>query len=279
MNAQRLRGIVNLLLEVESAGNLQNAFGQIGNALNNLSNNPTQPNHQIDVRNQIKNAESVIESQVEGRVSLLQRGMLHEIRADRYFSNSILGELHSSLAQNGMTPAVVRDEFNRFVAERKLYLDSLRQIQEGMDRLGINAVDVKEGEAELVILIPRSLFKNHLGGLARELNQTNRIARVFSEVIDGSVEEVEVKQISTTDPTFYLGMTITVSLAIGKTVKQFLECWKNVEEIRRFRAEGRKLGFSESDLPAVDHRIADTVKQAVEEQKGEADRGVSRVVR
>ena len=97
---------------------------------------------------------------------------------------------------------------------------------------------------EIGITIPRKLFDNNLDGLIAELKEIRFILRAFSEVSTGSVEPVILRQISTTDPLFFLGMPAETIAAVGAAVTWVLSTWRQIEEIRNVRAETQNLQFA-----------------------------------
>jgi hypothetical protein len=111
-----------------------------------------------------------------------------------------------------------------------------------MNAIGLTKEVISPGEAEVGFLIPRSFFKNQLDLLVKELNTINNIIRIFSEVVsDGGAEQVEVKQISTTDPQFFFGLSPFTVAAIGISAKWAVGLWGEAEKIRKIRAETKQL--------------------------------------
>lgn len=96
----------------------------------------------------------------------------------------------------------------------------------------------------------------------------NRIIRFFEEVTTGSARPVDVHQISSSDPAIFLGVPVVTVFAIAKAIDYLIEKWKQIEEIRKVRAETKKLGV-ETALVSFDERIQAVVKESVEKQTKE----------
>jgi hypothetical protein len=79
---------------------------------------------------------------------------------------------------------------------------------------------------------------------------------------------VEVHQISSSDPTFVFGLNPATIATIGVTVSWLLAKWKDIEEIRKVRAETKKLGI-ESALKSFDDRIDAVIKEGIEKRTTE----------
>lgn len=145
-------------------------------------------------------------------------------------------------------------------------LDTLTEVWDRLNRLGITVSKLEQGEAEIGFTIPRQLFEDNLDGLIGELRELRFIIRAFSEAVTGSVEPIVVRQISTTDPLFFFGISVSTIVAIGKAVHWVLDTWKKVEEIREVRERTRKLKFEGGKilLEMFDTNIKKTIDVAVE---------------
>lgn len=108
------------------------------------------------------------------------------------------------------------------------------------------------GKLRLGSFLPRSLFHNDFEKLIDELEELDFILRAFSELATGSVETIEVHQISTSDPQFFFGLSPVTIAAIGTAITWALNTWKQVEDVRKVRAETRKLSaFSEKEVDDI----------------------------
>jgi hypothetical protein len=162
-----------------------------------------------------------------------------------------------------MTPVVVRDQLQDFISRRQEFLGSMVKARDGMRSLGFQKQTVAPGEADLAFLIPRDLFGNQLGGLAKELAVINRIVRIFEEVSVAEPPEIEVREISSSEPTFVLGIPLPTILMIGALVQWGLAKWKTVEEIRKIRRESESLGLPKEIVSKFEDHIQSSIESAV----------------
>ncbi len=167
--------------------------------------------------------------------------------------------------ENPMTPMVTSDLLNNSVAGRKQYLAIIRDLQTNLQTIGVEARKVTPGTAEIGLLIPGELFKNHLAELIIELRSINRIIRAFSEIATGSPEPIEIRQISSTDPLFVFGISTATIVMVANVVKWALDTWKEVEKIRKIRAHAQKVtAFTDKDIKDMfDGKIQKSIKTAV----------------
>jgi hypothetical protein len=192
--------------------------------------------------------------------------LLQEIGADKYFIRDSPEEISSSIRENPLTPAVTQQKLQPIRTERTQYIEQITQLRNLLDALGIKASVLQPGDAEIGFLLPRSLFNNRLDQLIKELRDINRIIRAFSETTIGRVEEVEVRDISTSDPLFFFHLTPITIAGIGAAVTWSLNTWKQVEEIRRVRAEIRKTDvLTEKEITDLfDKKITDKISAAID---------------
>lgn len=248
MDSGYLKSLIDRLISDEDDLNIQSKLGDFVNSIERLSANPNNEQIQIEVSDVLA-ALSAALLLIEDRYSPADRKSLREISADRFFDRSLAENIKSDIADNPITPAVVRQSVTQLAAERKSYLDSLRAITAGLSTLNILPSLLNEGDAEVGFTLPRPLFNNDLDGLIKELRTINRVIRAFGELVTGSAEPAEIHSISTSDPSFFFGLNPVVAAAIGGAVTWALNTWKQVEEIRKVRAETRKLTtFTEKEV-------------------------------
>jgi len=158
-----------------------------------------------------------------------------------------------------------------FLKQRAAYLQQVTQLRDSLKAIGIEASTLKTGDAEIGFLLPRSLFNNHLDELIKELRDIHRIIRAFSEATVGGVEEVEVRQISTSDPLFFFHLSVATIAAIGAAVTWALNTWKQVEEIRKVRADIQKTEvLTEKEASEIfDKKITEKIGAAIEAKVNE----------
>jgi hypothetical protein len=194
--------------------------------------------------------------------------LMAEIGAVPYFAHDITDEIAATAQQNAVTPAVVLAKLQAIQSQRSEYITHLTSLRDALKAVGIQENTLQPGSAELGVLLPRPLFHNELAGLISELSVLNQILRLFSEVITGTIEPVEIRQISTTDPIFGFGLSLGVIIAVGKTVTWALATWKTIEEIRKLRHETQKNdAFSEQEVrDFFDTKIEKSIEKAIKEK-------------
>lgn len=265
MNASRLREIVDLLLELETRFQIQTRLNEANGAIQNMISQPQNPDFQTQFSSTLDQLR-VGASQIGEELQPTQISRIVEIGGEKFFVDDLAALIDDWTQKNRVTPAVIQQNLQRFLAERQNYIELIARLRDSLNSVGIKAITLGEGDAEVGILLPRDLFNNELESLIKELGEIRFIFRAFSELATGSAERIEVRQISTSDPQFFFHLNPMTIALLGGAVTWVLNTWKQVEDIRKVRAEARKRGaFSEREVEDIfDKKIRSTIESAVE---------------
>jgi hypothetical protein len=270
MNSERLRRLVDELLQIEKSQQIQKKLSNLNTAISQLASNPGDSNFQVAVNDHLEALDAVLVPLSENRDSVKSEH-LASIGAEFYFGTQMLEMIRSAMSESVLTPAVGHQAVDKMVNERQAYIDNLESLSTGLKAINVKPDDLEPGTAEIGFQIPRNLFDNEFEKLITELKEVRRIIRAFSELTTGSVEPIEVRQISTSDPLFFFGIPAATIVSIGAAITWALNTWKQVEEIRSHRAKLRESAqYSEQEISAFfDKKIESAVDQAVEEKLNE----------
>ncbi len=231
MNTSRLRELVDLLLSLEGELTTQSRLTDVHSALQNMVNQPQNPQFQNDFA-AAKEALAIGAVQTRKLLQPAQIALIEEIGGKRFFVDDISAFIDDLVSKNAVTPAVIQQRVQEFLTERQAYVHLITQLRDSLEGLGIKAIALKPGEAEIGFILPRRLFNNEFDNLIDELKELDFILRAFSELAVGTAEIITVSQISTSDPLFSLGMNPKTIAAIAAAITWALNTWKQVEEIR-----------------------------------------------
>jgi hypothetical protein len=268
MNTDGLLRFLTVLEGLEVNLNIHTRFNALAGALNNLTSQPNQPNYQTEVASRLVDIQAALKSVAES-LSPAQMRLLNDIGGAPYFTLLALDEIKDLMVQNAMTPAVARDRVNQVVTSRSNYMTEISATKKGLERLGFKANGLEPGEAEIGFLIPRELFDNYFDGLIDELKDINQIIRWFSETTTGSVEPVLVRQLSSSDPSFFLGLNPVTVAEIAGAITWLLNTWKQVLEIKKIHHEARELTLAEDTLKALEKEVSRKIDSAISEKMQE----------
>jgi hypothetical protein len=128
----------------------------------------------------------------------------------RFFDPGIADKVQAKVSANAITPQVARDFVNDLATRRALYLATLNNTIGGLEVLKVQKSSNSSGSADVAFLIPRELFKNHLGDFAKELSFINRLIQHVTEGVTGHSAPVPLEGLSSSIPTINLQATAQV---------------------------------------------------------------------
>jgi len=264
MHTSRLRETVEFLLRKNLLHNIDQYLSEIEGQMNNLASSPQNSSFQLELSAALKRLSDAFYSMQE-EFEPSQIKATNEINGHDYFLSDTPSAFSTIINDNPLTPAVARDRINHIISNRRAYINTLTQLNEKLEAVGVEPLELAEDEAEIGFQIPRSMFSNQLDLMTKELNKINRILRAFSELETGSIEPVKIKTISTSDPLFFFGISTPVIIAVGEAVKWGLNLWKEVEEIRLARAQTQKIKSipEEETQTFFDRRITESIETAI----------------
>ncbi|MER8570651.1 hypothetical protein NKH19_00650 [Mesorhizobium sp. M1338] len=264
MNASRLLEIVGLLLDGEDQAATESRFAGLSTALGQLVASPAEPSYQ----QAFSEALDKLNESLDVFLQLFQPAqinLLYDIGAGKYFLDDIVNDIRDWVSEGPATPAVAQDKLAKFLKRRTAFVTQLRNLRTSLAFVGIKNDELEPGQAEVGFLLPRDLFNNQLDKLIDELRFVKRAIRAFSEAATGSAEPIEVRQISTSDPQFFFGLSTATITLLGLTATWAISTWRQVEDIRKIRAETEKISAFKDDPIAelFDAKINKVVEESV----------------
>jgi hypothetical protein len=109
-----------------------------------------------------------------------------------FFADDLVALIDEWVHENAVTPAVAQQKIQALLKQRQDYVNRITELHYSLEAIGIEAVELKECEAEIGFLLPRSLFNNDFEKLISELEELDFILRAFSELALGIVETIQV---------------------------------------------------------------------------------------
>lgn len=259
MNSSRLLEITSLLLKMEQKYQVQQRLNEVVSSIAQLVSQPNLPQFQqiyAQSLNALQSANNSMQSELEPSTI----SQIKELNGSVYFLSDISKTIAEWNSENGMTPAVAQQNISGWTNERQQCINDITQLNSNLTKIGITNHELNLGEAEIGVLLPRPLFHDNLEGLIKELNTINIIMRFFSEIATGTPEEISVRQISTSDPLFFFGLSIESIALIGAAVTWALNTYKQLEDIRKVRAETARVLSPDDASTMFDKKIEEKIQ-------------------
>ncbi|WP_155986404.1 hypothetical protein [Novosphingobium resinovorum] len=196
---------------------------------------------------------------------------LEEIRSDVDFDQSVIKKIDDLVADNPLTPAVIRDAVQKMYDKRVSEFQKYEALRDNLKYYGFEDDGNDPDKGQVGFKIPRDIFSNNFSGLIHELNFLKKLVRLVSEAEGENPEDIEVGSISTTDPVFWLIVAYGVAKSMGKLTDWALSTWKSVEEIRQIRAQTAQLkSFDPDEVEKIfGPKIEAQIKSAIEDKSAE----------
>jgi hypothetical protein len=264
MTSEKLYGLLKFLDTLDTKLGLQKSLEAVVTALTNLVSSPAHPQYQSELATALSTFETAA-SKLGTSITPSQYSEIKEIGGEEFFDTKIADRVKASIQTNAMTPSVAKDFVQELATKRSAFVSIVRGARQNLEKLGIEESAVEPNTADIAFLIPRDIFDNQLGSLAKELTFISRLMRDFSEALTGKAEHVEVEQLSSSVPTVTLMAAAGVISIIGTVINKFLEAWEKIEKIRRLRGELTEIGMRGTAIQELTEQITTTVDEVVEE--------------
>src|SRR5258705_6799189 len=128
----------------------------------------------------------------------------------------------------------------------------MTELLNGFKRLDFSMDDVKAGEGEIGLLVPRESIDSKLDRFTRELHDTAKIIGVFEELTTGQRREPTIRTLSSTDLTVLLDIWPISGAALATAIERIASFYKQVLEIKKLKAEVTRLGLPEKMAQQLD---------------------------
>lgn len=169
------------------------------------------------------------------------------------------GKIQSSgvLLNEAIKP--LQDDLSRL----KDVFENLRSMRDTFNHFDLKRNEIKAGEAELLIILPRSLFDGDIRGFARKLQLLDQIFSAAAEIELDSVEHIELRRLSTSDPVIVGIAAPALVLFILKVVNQILDAYKKTVEIREIQARTVALDLEKETIESLARQASAIIENKI----------------
>ena len=243
MNTDKLYKLLDGMIKAEEKTNTQGHLQGYKNAFTQLMSNPQNINV---VQNTEIHSDTFFTSMEEFKAEFTQNDYLRVCSVSEHFAPN---KYNVAKYTYGADMSALYSRVSELFEKREDVFNRIRNIKENFDYFEIGNKTHEEDEEEeklyeIGFIIPRNLFDNSFDGMIEETQDIQRMVRFFSEATLGEYEPAKVRNISTSDPIFYLVMNLAVIMCFARSVTWALNTWKAVEEIRNLRADTKNRNMS-----------------------------------
>ncbi|MFN0172753.1 MAG: hypothetical protein ACKV22_40755 [Bryobacteraceae bacterium] len=264
MTANKLYAILHFVQTLDGQARLQSGLDGIRENLEQLVQTPANPQHQSTLATSLKSFEQAADK-LQDAITPSIAGSIADMGGGEFFDPAIAEKVKTSISQNAMTPSVARDFVQDLASRRSTFLQTVRNTLLGLERLNIKQSQLVPGHADVSFMIPRELFENDLGALAKEMVFISRLIQDVSEGVTGTQEKAQLESLSSSIPTISVEASAAVLNIIAKVVSLFLDSWEKIKKIRRIRDDLADIGIKGAPEEELNEHVTMTVEEIVEE--------------
>lgn len=269
MNAERLHAIATATQQDLAATGAVQRLQQLRDALQKQVSEPQQPQHQQQVSSTLQQLGQSLGQAASNDFPPTWKQVLVEIGASDLLGKALLQRVREIFERNQITPSVAHQEIARLSKQLEGLQNALTQMTQGFSQLKIGAEELKAGECELGILVPRAAVENRLDLFGAELSLLHKTFGAFAELATGSRPGFEIRSISSTDLMVFLNLLVGVGACIAVAVERLVALYKQLLEIRNLRQQLKDQGLPDKSLQGVDSHANTHMRDGIEALIGE----------
>jgi hypothetical protein len=265
MNVERLFTVAMAIKEDMDSSGIINMLSQINSTLNTIikqPNNGPQLEQLTVFLNKLKDSCS---SSKYNDFPPLWRQATAEIGID-LLGLELFEYVNNVIQENQLTVPEAKTGIESVLNNLNSRLQSLNKMIESFEQLDISSEDLKEGECEIGILIPRQFVDNDLKNIAGEFEKLGETFAVFEEIANGTRSGFKVNSLSSTDFGLYLAAAPPLLLLLSQAIDKLMSAYKNYWEVKKIKQElEEKKNVPASSLEGLETHIKKIVHDSIEE--------------
>lgn len=232
MNTERLYEIlVKIEWEVASTQLVQK-LDQLVEHIGQQVNDPSNATHQQNFSNAKKELSSTIANSWFAQLTPLETEVLNSMGLSYLVGRRLPLRLSALMRENGMLPAVVRDEFSTITEQIKAKLATVRQAKTNLDALGFASEPLEPRTGELAYRIPRLAIDNKYDSFLEDADFYKSFTATMSEIVVGETPELELRDLSSSAFSIFLHIDPQVVAFIVLAIERVMNGYKTLLEVR-----------------------------------------------
>ncbi len=216
MNAERLRSVLRLLIDLNNSQNIVNLLRNIENTYTQSVQTPEPVNAQA-FNDTIQALNATAEAFPISRLSPSRRKILEAIGGTDYYGDNLLSRINDIIS-NSSTPSEVLQKIQVFRSKLTDFYPNIQSLDDNLTKLGIVVEEIPRDSAEVEIFIPHSVASGHLDNLRKEARFLNHIISDFQEIATTHRGPLEIRGLNSGSFEIF----ITVDLITGGHILNFV---------------------------------------------------------
>jgi hypothetical protein len=264
MNAERLQAIAVAVLNDLNSTKTVESLDQLTRALQNMVNQPQAAQHQQQVSGHLEELYKALSSAPSNSFSPGWKQGLKELGLHDLLGTTLQTQIQDIFAQNQITPSVALEKLQALRNQLSQYKTALEQIIAGFRLLHIGDDELKPGQCEIGILVPRSAVHNKLDEFVKDLGEIDGVFETFAELTTGKRSGFQIRSMSSSDLSVFLDVLPIVAFSLAVAVERILAVYKNILEIRKLHNDLQTQGVPKKQLKGVLEHANSLMKTEIE---------------
>lgn len=265
MNAERLNEICLETRNAVASNSLVDLLRGVTTALQETVNQPQSPERQQELSAALEALYSALRDFPTDHFSPAWKEVLDEIGASDVLGQRLADRVRDVVERNQITPATAQQELSGISDELDALMAAVDAVISAFGQLHIGRDELKPGECELGVLIPRSAVDDGFREFVDELDDLDFVFGTFSEVASTDASELQIRTISSSDLMVFLAAAPGVCASLAYAAEKLTSAYKNLLEIKKLRRDLKDQGLTNKELRQVDDHANKVMADTIEE--------------
>lgn len=264
MNTERLLAIAYAVRDDLKSTKTIESMDHLTRALQNMVNQPQAPQPQQQVKSQLDELYKALSTAPSNSLSPAWKQGIAELGLINFLGVNLQAQIEQIFAQNQITPSLALEKLQLLHSQLVQYKTALEQIITGFLLLHIGADDLKPGQCEIGLLVPRLAVHNKLSEFVKDLKEIDGVFGTFSELTSGKRADFQIRSLSSSDLSVFLEALPIVAAGLAVAVERILAVYKNILEIKKLHDDLKDRGVPDKKLKGVSDHTDSLMKEEIE---------------
>jgi len=266
MNTERMKTILEQIGNELDTTNIIERLRGLENSLQQEARQPGVASAETQVKSQIEELLAALQRAPSSEQGDVWRHCVQELELRDALAGSIEERVRTIIGKNQLAPAVAAGEI---AALRESLTETRRiigQTVESLAHFGVREAPIPAEMAEVGILIPKAAVSNTLHEFGTEAADLGQIINSIAEAVTGSVQNTQIKAISSSEILISLWVDCSVAKALAKILSNLMKSYNDVLEVREYREKLKERGLTTQQLSGLDEYARSEMGKIIDEQ-------------
>lgn len=265
MNTTKLHVIAKALKKEMARVGAVPLVNQAIQALENQIKQPQQPNHQQDVSKHLANLYKNLGGSPVDDYSPAWRDAMRQLGVENEYGASLEDRIRDIFEKNQITPQTALEEMRVLHEGINGTETQLTGLIAGLEYFDVGEDVLESDECEVGIVVPRAYVNDNLREFGSELIELEKSLLVFSELVTGKREPLEIRQISSSELSVFLEYLPQVGACIAVAVERIVALYKQSLEIKKLKQELAAQDVPDDSLKGIEDHVTSLVSPKLDE--------------